>query len=1538
MTPCSLPSVSLKPSSIKLTFPYLHFQAFDSPAETTVLAFLKSVLFQLLERNVGDVKLYARLVEAFDSYHHKHNNEELEASLWSAWEIGLRTVNHSLAELVIVVDGFDSLPGDGKPQAFHKKLHDSISKFKTIRAVTLSRPMSHLSSGSKHLSISASHIAEDIRTFLNQSFATAGWFTALNAEERDHLIDDLAKHAKDSFLWAYLASRLVKGKTSSHSLGSLDDLLHKVMQRIDIKNQTTKDLLLFLLVAKRPLSVDELAELLSVNFRAHTSGPVVNVKKHIADHCSDIVVVVNNRVHYRSLQIRQYLDGLLGKSLPSKKDAQLQFTAHLLLCAKLRMPANYQPSFEVLGHESVRETLSSHAILDYAVHHWVDHLQLSSAYRDNGELKVTNDLRAVFPDSVLFALLERSCWHANSGASLQKILPRHEFALKVREACFGEKHIVVLQSLIILANVNLAFAAVTQSELRGVKFFYRASRLGRAILSSSDPVVIACVDRFLHYTATLKFTTRTEIVTYREELLYVTIDISRTKYGPNSDAVIHWYNVLLELYISIREEHNIYIIRQKLCEIYIIVYGPKSPQVRDVLKVLLKKDASWGEIVPLDDFGFDTGDDDGEDEVDILVLLGRAASYEKHCKWTFAEKIYVMLWRRIALLCRVQATVEFHVLKLKIAIQYARFLRERKRIEEASNILVCLWAEYEKVTFDSLEIIILMREVAVLFKAFGLLEFAVKVCGWVWGWFKGKGKAHDGEADKVTILVTEIIEEITETTVTTKTTTTTTIETTETVMKEVYVTHYERCRHSKVDTVFLKSCIALLSLYVQQQNWAQVEIVAKQTLEITWKAMFSVDVKIKLTEHHIHECIAIARQLAVCYHQQRRFELAEQTYLRLFYACIHSLKLDDASVAQVTLVLIAFYEEYHRHDKIIEIYIMLLDMHRKQLGAAHHRTIDILYALAGQCRLLGRKDAYVYYKEIVTVVNKGHKHCQRHAFDAAVILCGYYHAEKMWSELQAICYLLWETFLHHHHHQECAFTEEIIQVVYERYLYVLEVHAKVEYSVLYKLSVQYRETVILVFGAAASIVILALIALAKICERHETHHHESVTIYEEVIKKISTTKTITTTVTETTVTTVKKRLSKMYVTIITTGSSGTVATTTIERAIQLCLEAYLQLKVEFGCWHETTLAKLKDIVILYQKLATAEARVKIIELVQAAVIEIITTAKVTIALYNAATTLASIYVLANLTQEAHALVHQLHHLLIFGDSFPSSEITLKFSVFSSATPASLIFLVGFEQHLHQKITRTGSEIMATIALETFLYKQYQLTVEANTDIVATLTATANLRAFWEETRQTQFLVVLDKRIFALFKTHYASSIKTGDDSVRIFYIALLQGLASSRAAGPDFALVACRAANKSVKSLLDAGKFKLGLEVAQCASQFAIKQGFYRRHDGMAYGYKLAEYLVGIEAKRPTDTVLQRSMSEMSLAITKEVLETMRAEKINFVGLSNDVLSGLVRLFGVQENWSELAVSFSRHTSAAVDHFSVKRRHSHPQSLYGFVY
>ncbi|KAK4454286.1 hypothetical protein QBC34DRAFT_317381 [Podospora aff. communis PSN243] len=1490
-------------SALLYAFPY------DSPGQCTPLEFLKGILFQLLEKSVGDVSLYEKLSTAFESYGQHHSQSKLEASLWVALESGLRTLNDRGANLVIIVDGFHEVSGGKTPLEFHKALRACISKFRTIRMITLSKAISHLSDGCSHFTITPQHLSSDIKAYFRQSFSTLASFSKICGEDGDKIVQELTQKAKTSFVWAYVVTRILAKETTAEGFlktarglsASLDETLKKLFTGLLLKSEGVQTLLSFMLAADRPLMVAEMAELLRLNVQKRRFGDEVNVPRLIKSICSDIVAIQGGMIRFKSKSIRLYTETLMGKSLPSAKDSHRHLTLALLLYSRLSLQHDCDPSFDLIADKPLDELFHSNALLYYAVRHWQSHFRASSFCGENGALLLSKDFHEFFPTSCRFALLERSS--RSYGLSTSRLIELHEFSLKIRETCFGEKHIAVLQSLIILGNLHVS----TTEALTGAKCFYRAATLGKTILSSANAVVVTCTTLFLQYTETITVTTRTEIVTCREQMILLIIEIYKERHGRNSELVMKWYKILAQLYVDIKEEHNATVIRKILVDIHIHIYGKKSPEVRDLcehlggMDIVLKGETSVTDVNEYAELFFEATDGkEPDDEKRVEILLRLALFYETQEQWYLAEKIYITLWRRFSEICRLKTTVTFHITKINIALEYVRFLKRLGRIEEASSILICLWIEYEHHSCEDQSIVVLIREIGVLFKAFGLLQIAISVFTKVWGWFKGKGTVTDDEAVQTTILITEVVEEITETTVTTKTTTTTVTEVTETVVREIFETHFTRCKKSKVDLVFFNSCLALVNLFIKGEKWADAEVIIKRSLKVTWKAVLTAEVNIKLSEHFVSECILVATRLAVCYHRQHFFEKAEAIYLRIYYACLSSLQITDVRIEEALAVLIRFYEEHHRHERVIEIYVELLAKYRKQLGASHKLTIKIMYALASHCRLLGRVDAYEYYIEIVKVLNTNRKHCHHDAFEAAVILVTYYHERKSWLELQHICAVLWETFIHHH--KECVFTEELIHLIYERYVYVLEFHAKVEISVLYELSVKYRETVTVVFGSPSSILVLAMIALAGVCARIEKHQHESVTIYEEVIKRITETKTTTTTITETTVTTVKKRLSRVYVTIITSGGSTT--TTTFERAIQLCLEAYAQLIIEFGCWHEKTLLKLKDIVILYQRLGTKDCHAKVERILTVAFLDIIKSGCGSMSLYHAAATLAKISLTAGLVEYGLKIVRYLRHITIFAEDFNiPTDIVLKLEV--SPSKAAFIFLVSFERHLMQKAVLTYSELMAATLLEISLYSEYKRVANTECSVEVILECGAKLRSFWVEQKHEHMLVILDKKLFYTFKTKYSAFIKTHDDYTRIFYLALLASL-SKDFTKIDFATLVCKSGNAKVAALLEAGEFKAALEVAKCVFYFAHGQHLYNDVRRARYAYNLAEFMAGIDVRRPNDPKLWSEYLKFSALVTAEALAIFKANKIDFVRLKFEDLAGIVRLLGSQQNYTEL--------------------------------
>lgn len=1486
----------------------------------TSLAFIKGLLIQLVERDAGDAHLYNHLVRAYQISYTSKTGSEVEDELWHALRTGIQTVTKSKDfNLVLIIDGLNEIAG-GEPVQTRicERLNEISTKSGNARSIVFSQPLPwppSTAKGRRVLNLKPDLVRDDIHRFVRAELEVVQQYSTLNAVEKDQILDWILDNAKASFVWAQLAWRTSKAeaiqkndiKVVMKAPTDQISLMEKLFSSIDFTKPDVKHLFSWLLIAERPLTLVEVQDLLKIDvakgsIETHTHG-----HKHIEEMCGPAVVIRNGILRFRHSTIRDFFmkKAREGKSI-RLIDAHKELVLKLLLYVKLRLAKPSEPSFESLDKTTVDEVFQNHQLLEYAVRYWASHFRQSSWIDSKGGITTTVELKHVYPESTFFALLEWACWESQT--SIMEAFHLHDLVLRIRQSILGDKHEDVLQSLIIVA---LFHDKLAQKREAGV-CYYRASKIGQLVLREYSIITVQCTKLFLACVESFTFTSRTELVTFKEEMLRYIIEVHKHQHGHQSEIVIKHCKALAALYLAIHEESKAAKMYHEVYELTIKKYGKSSEQAREVseeLTVVINKDGKSEDVERYTTSIFETAEETLEvwDRKRIQLTIRQAEAFAARGKTFEAEEIYVTLWRRVTEVCRSKRTVDMHVLKIDMALSYVEFLRRHSRIEEASNILMVIWSEYGHEMHGSEVIAIRLKKIGETMKAVGLLAVAISVFTAVWGWYKKSGRIDDKEAKSTTVLISETVEEEVRRTVTKKTTTetkTTTITKVSTAtVREVYEVTYERCKTSKIYTELIKATTALASLYVHEENWTLAVETITKTLELTWGTLITGEGKLSLPSEGVLESIEIAYHLALSYRKLESYEKSERIYSRIFRSCITTLKIDDERVTNAALILIRFYEDYHRHDKAISIYVELLEGYKKNLGATHKLTIRTLYALGALCVAYGMKGGYDYYQEIVTVLNKGHKHCHKEAFEAAAILCKHYREEQRWTELKAICETLWESFVHHS--SEYKFSEELIITIYENYVYVLDHHSRAEYSLLYKITVQYHETVVKVFGESSTLTITAMISLAKVCERHESHHEEAIRRYEEVIKKTTTTKT-TTTVTTVTVTTtvineVRKRLSRTYIKVINSGKSKSPAIA--ERGIGLVKERFDELKMQYGYWHETTLTELRELMLLYRKQNTQESHAVVVRSLQSHAVEIISKETVSERLFQAAVSLAGIYLTCELPEHGFELLRMLRRQIIYKDNSGCS-----FSLDHEVGKISYVFLVAFEESLLRKERVSYTEIMVDLLTETFLYEQYIKVVKTDR-FETTFKFGSQLRTFLVTRKRDQQIKMLDDQLFEVFLKRYGTHLKTKRETTFVFYELLLEELGRGSRHQHHIVDAACLASNNRVKSLVEAGQYRQAYEVALCAFQFLSSQGAYRHLHNIGYGFKLSLYLAGRDVHGKGENKLQKEMLELSRSVIQEVFDACREHNINFVQLTMEDLDALVGLLGEQQNYQNLEVS-----------------------------
>ena len=1462
----------------------------DVPSENTSIAMVQSLLLQMLDLSIGDTALYKQLERAYERAGHLGSYSGLEDDLWDAFNTGIQTIASRKAKLVIVVDGLDGNLEGGEAFSTTRifdRLCSLTEKRPTIRSIVFSRSSFPKHDGTQVLQIKADHVRDDIGRLIKEALAKIPHFGRRNNQEKDKVIDWLLDTAKASFLWAFLVTQLLLAEKSNekgfqnvvdHLPTTVDAALEWVVSQLDFNKWETKHIFAWITAAERPLTLSEMRELLEVHVEKRTLVEHQSDVREALAMCGPIVQVRNGIIRLRHRWIRDFIiqKANQNKLFMPLKTAHTDLTIRLITLVRICLHNRHEePSLDMVDFARVEKMFHSHALLEYAVRQWTYHFRQSSMTYQDGCVEVTPDFKNLFPESSFFVLVEWACWTPQT--TIRDAIHMHELSLRVREAIFGKNHASVLQCLIVLGILHRSLENATES----ATWFYRASVCGQASLHKHSTITVTCTEWFLTITERLTFTSRTDLAIYCESMLRFIIKIKEEEHE-HSDVVIRYYKRLAKLYINIKEEGNATKIYGELHRISVLRFGRSSREAKEAgekLNIVLSKDNTQKDLTGYTRALFDTFEStDVWDVRRILITLELAERYECDGDFFQAEELFISLWRRISEFLRGTRTIELHIAKLDVAMAYFHFLSRRGRKEEASSILICVWTEYKDDVLGSETIIIRLKQIGVLLRTAGMLTIAISIFSGVFAWFKKIGKSEHEEVTTTVALISETLEEWKET----KTMTTVTEETTR-QMLEITIT---RCKITKRYRELLTICRTLIAQYMTNQKYAEVIEVTTRTLEISWGVILTTDSTAKLPAEHTADFILLVHRLAECHHKLHHYDLAERLYLRIYRACLATLRIDHEQTTVAIHVLIALYE--YRRDKQIEIYREILERYRAQLGATHKLTIQTLYHLGSLCLSYGwRKQAYEYYMEILTVLSKGSKTCHHDAIEAGLLLIQYYHEEQRWVELRDTCAVLWLAYVNNEHY---AWKEEIIVMLYEKYRWVLENHTKaVEWTLLYKITVQYKEVSMKRFGESAIIVITALFELAKVCEMSEEHQEEAITIYKELLTRKTTTTTVTTTE-------IKRRLTRVYLTI--TKKSTTTSTATVEASIAMLRERLESLRSDFGCWHEKTLTELHELVLLYRRLESKESHA-CISILQAYVVEIASTVTTSEQLYRCGIAIAAMYVECGLRSHGLEVLRQLRVQLILRDSKGCG-----FKLDQHVGRASYVFLVSFEMTLLGGKDCSYSELMARLLTETIMYEHFH-TVKTQGKVEAIIIQGARLRAFLVVHERKQQLEVLDAQLYEVFVKHYGASISTKQSVTFMWILSLLQELGHEHQHQHGIGQAACVSSTHKVRALMQAGKYQDAYDVATCGLQFIRSQKAYYNLHNIGYGWKLSLCLGG----HPKDeSKMHNQMLELSRNVIREVFAACKEIKINFVQVQRKEITELVELLGNQNNYADLEV------------------------------
>ena len=558
----------------------------DVPSETSSVSIAKALLLQLLEKNVGDKLLFQSLAQAYDNSLSK-GIRNLEDTLWIIMDDAL----HRFAgkhPVVLIVDSLDDVKGgEQSRKQVTNQLGALATKHTNVQAIILSRDPSPMPAKGRFYTfkITHDHTHDDSRHVAEHALHRYQHYQDQGEHAREGIVDQLIHAAKGNFLSLLLTIKFLRQETSHEGFmkavkatrdapKSLDDLIKKLVDTLDFSKADTYRLLSWMLVAERPLTVIEIKDLLQIDLQKKTSiGRETDIKEYIKASLGALVTVDNGFVRFRHPAIRAHMFNLQkeGKKVLSYQAAQTDITMRLLAYCRFNITKSEDPALEMMAKTEVKQLFRNHRLLEYAVRYWPLHFRASSMHISADSIQISADLKAIFPGSTQLAMLEWVCWD-----SLVESIETHELARRIRAQVFTEKHVSVLQSLIICGSLYRKWSKTTEASM----CFYRASHVGQAILREGHTVTISSTTTFLTITESIKTTTRTELATCKEGMLKYIISAYKNQYGKTHDLVIRYHKVLAQLYIDIHEEHHAETVLRELREVIITRYG-KGSEVRE---------------------------------------------------------------------------------------------------------------------------------------------------------------------------------------------------------------------------------------------------------------------------------------------------------------------------------------------------------------------------------------------------------------------------------------------------------------------------------------------------------------------------------------------------------------------------------------------------------------------------------------------------------------------------------------------------------------------------------------------------------------------------------------------------------------------------------------------------------------------------------------------------------------------------------------------------------------------------------------------
>ncbi|KAI9432174.1 hypothetical protein H4582DRAFT_1120536 [Lactarius indigo] len=375
---------------------YFYFD-FKDTAKQDSRALLSSLLIQLSHQS----DVYCDILHDFYSAHRQGSVQPNDDALTQC----LKTMLMALGQtpIYLILDAVDEcLNTSGMPSPREKVLRLVKVlvelKLSNLHLCITSRPEIDIRNALEPLAAhrislhNESGQNADIANYVNSVVHSDSRMRRWRAEERDVVVERLSTKADGMFRWVFCQLEILRHCFPSSVLNildelpeSLDETYERTLREISRANRDhAYRLLQCLTVAVRPLRVEELAEVLAIDFNAR-GGPKLNAdwrwednEEAVLSACSSLVTVVidgdSRVVQFSHFSVKEFLtSNRLASCLREESRFHIRLdSAHTILA---------QASLGVLlrlDEQVDRDNITDFPLAQYAAKHWFDHVKFEN--------------------------------------------------------------------------------------------------------------------------------------------------------------------------------------------------------------------------------------------------------------------------------------------------------------------------------------------------------------------------------------------------------------------------------------------------------------------------------------------------------------------------------------------------------------------------------------------------------------------------------------------------------------------------------------------------------------------------------------------------------------------------------------------------------------------------------------------------------------------------------------------------------------------------------------------------------------------------------------------------------------------------------------------------------------------------------------------------------------------------------------------------------------------------------------------------------